>query len=166
MRQYSDMLELRSSLVGTMACDSTAVGATVDTLGFADVLAVLIAGAVSGTDTNYAGLDVKIQESATPTGTGANWTDISDGDVNGSFDFDTMGFYAGTNGGIQQQKVYERLTGSVRKRYIRAHATIAGTDGAHVKLACHFLLGRPVDTLYINGGTTQATGNVEYSQLL
>lgn len=166
MRGYDGSLELRPSLIGTLSVGLTAVGAPVDTLGFSDVLAVLIAGSVYGTNGNVGYLDVKIQESATATGTGANWSDITDGAVHaGSFDFDQMTFAANTNPNIQMAKQYDHL-GLGRKRYIRAHATVSGTDSCSPKLSVAFLLGRPTDTLYINNAVLASSTNVEYSKCL
>lgn len=165
MRNYDGMLELRPSLIGTLSYGLTAVGVPVDTLGFRDVMAVLVAGSVQGTDANQGTLAVKIQESASITGTGAGWVDIDNGDYNGTFEFDSIAIVAGTNEVLHMGKQYERLGGN-RSRYIRAHATIAGTDSISCKFSVAFLLGRPNDTLYINDAVTISTGNVEVTPML
>lgn len=162
MRNYDGILELRPTLIGTIAVGATAVGASVDTLGFKDVLATLVLGAVTGTAGNTGQLNVKIQESASATGTGANWTDITDGDYSGTFAFSELTFDVGTDANLGKDIIYERL-GADRQRYIRAHATMTGTGGAAPKYSVQFLLGRPDDTLYIADASTQATGNVEYT---
>jgi hypothetical protein len=110
-------------------------------------------------------LAVKIQESASVTGTGADWTDITDGAYhNGSFDFDTLTF-TGTDPGLYMEKQYEVLKDGKRKRYIRAHATLTGTVGMGPKFCVQFLLGRPDDTLYISNAETQATTNSQFTIL-
>lgn len=164
MRSYADTLDLRPSLIGTICAATTAVGAPIDTIGFADVLATLVLGAVYGSGTGAtASLTIKIQESATATGTGALWSDITDGAVHaGSFDFDAVSIN-GTDPAMQKQTQYEHLGGG-RLRYIRAHATMAGTAGVMPKYCVSFLLGRPSDTLYVAKATSQATGNVEFSK--
>ena len=167
MRDYSSILELRPTLIGTLSTiGGTALGAPVDTRGFADVLATLVAGAVFGSGTgSTVALAVKIQESATPTGTGALWTDITDGAIHaGSFDFDAITI-TGTDPGLYMQKQYDRLNDANRKRWLRAHATLSGTVGLGAKVAVSFLLGRPDDTLYANNATTLGTGNPEYTLL-
>ena len=56
----------------------------------------------------------------------------------------------------------ERVGDGVRKRYIRAHATLAGTAGSSPKVCVAFLLGKPISSGYIVNASTQATGNVEF----
>ena len=162
MRRQTDILELKPSLIGTLSYGLTACGAPVRVTGFKDVLAVLVAGAVQGTATNYCTLNIKMQESATAAGTGASWTDITDGSVNGSFDFDEVATFAGTWQTLFMDKVYERLDDKNRKAYIRAHATVSGTEAVSIKYSVAFLLGRPDDTLYITNATTHDTGNSQY----
>ena len=171
MRNYDGLFELRPSLIGTISTiGGTAVGAPVDCMGFKDVLAILTAGSLQGSAGSTVFLDVKIQESASATGTGALWTDVTDGAYHaGSWDFDKMTFTAATLGTwiqTQADKEYEIVGGVNRKRYIRAHATLSGTVGLGPKLSAVFLLGRPNDTLYINNATSFSTGNVEYTKLL
>ena len=173
MRDLASLTDYRPSLIGTLSTiGGTAVGAPVDCLGFADAIALLSAGAVTGSAGAGIFLDVKIQESATATGTGANWSDITDGTVNGSFDFDQLsighGVDAGTWISYQVGKVAEHICGKDynRKRYIRAHATLSGTVGLGPKISVGFLLNRPNDTLYITNATEYGSTNVELTQLL
>jgi len=163
MRGYATELELRPSMVGLMQSSVTAVGAPVDTLGFADVLLVLTAGAVAGTEANVNTLTVTVQESDSPTAIGTGWTDITNGAVNGSFKLAIA--LTSTNPVLYMDKEYERLADGTRKRYLRAHAAVVGTLGTNIKFSAAFLLGRPVDTLYINNATSIASGNTEFTQL-
>lgn len=166
MREYSGMYELRPSICGEMAsaASATAIGAPVDTMGFADVLAILTMGGVAGTEANSNTVSVKIQESSSPTTIGTTWTDIGDGAISGTFAIASQ-LIASTNPLLYMGKKYERLSDGKRKRYIRAHATIVGTAGTTVKISAAFLLGRPIDTLYINNAVSAASGNSEFSQL-
>lgn len=164
MRDTYSGLKLVPTLIGTLSSGSgTALGAPVDTLGFADVLAMVILGAVAGTDANTADIVVKVQESASITGTGALWTDITDGAINGSYKFDSVQVTA-TSPIMYMAKKYERLQIG-RSRYIRAHATISGTDACNPKICVSFLLGRPADSLYGAQGATQSTGNSQFAVL-
>lgn len=173
MKNYDEVLELRPSLIGTISViGATAVGIPVDCLGFRDVLAVLTAGAVQGSAGAGVNLAVKIQESASVAGTGALWTDIDNGDVNGTFAFTTLNIGHGVNAGTwipyQTGKLYESVGGNDanRKRYIRAHATLSGTVGLGPKVSVAFLLGKPVDTLYVGGGTSFGSLNSQLTKLL
>jgi|WetSurMetagenome_2_1015567.scaffolds.fasta_scaffold191356_1 hypothetical protein len=163
MRYDASCLELRASLVGSIAQGKTAVGAPIDTRGFRDVLAVLMVGMVTGTAANYGSVTVKFQESTSPTGTGAGWTDVTPGTINSTFAFSALGGFVGTDANLQQRLMYERLDDSNRKRYIRAHATCAGTDSCNIKYAVGLLMGNPYDTLYVTQATSIATGNVEFA---
>ena len=163
MRNLDGTLEFRPSLIGSLSVTgATAVGAPIDTIGFADVLATLISSAVVGS--NALSLAVKFQESASATGTGANWTDIANGDYSGTFAFDTIS-YTGTDPALSKGIAYERLM-SYRSRYIRAHATVTGTSGLGIRFSVGCLLGRPVDTLYVTNASSMGTGNVEYSRAI
>lgn len=164
MLDLGNVYDFRPSLIGTISVGLTAVGAPIDTQGFSQVLAMLTTGALSGTDAGYSSLAVKIQESATATATGTAWTDIDDGQVNGTMEFTTVGQFVGTNDVLNCESIYEKVSDGTRKRYIRAHATAAGTDGANPKYSVGFLLGTPVDTVhYIVSPTTQDTGNAEFT---
>lgn len=171
MRNYDGLFEFRASLIGTLSTIlGTAVGAPIDTIGFKDCLAVLVAGAIQGSSGSTVGLAVKMQESASPTGTGAGWTDITNGGYhNGSWDFDTITFSTDTTGTFypaRTQEQYERLSDGVRLRYIRAHATLTGTVGLGPKFSVILGLGRNYDSSLMASAVTQPTGNVEYTKLL
>jgi hypothetical protein len=170
MRNYDDMFEVRPSLIGTISTiGGTAIGAPIDTIGFADVLGVLTAGAMVGSAGANVTLSVKVQESAVPEGTGANWSDINNSTPNGTFAFSDLNFgvtNAGTYIPFQFDKQYALMKDANRKRYIRAHATLSGTVGHGPKFSATFLLGRPIDTLYKNDATTIGSGNVELTKLL
>ena len=178
MRNYTDTFEYRPSLIGTISVISgTAVGIPVDCLGFSDCLALLTAGAIQGSTGSTVTLAVKIQESASPTGTGAGWTDITNGAVHaGSFDFTSLTFADEIAGGqttgswlpYETGKEYEFLMGkdAGRKRYIRAHATLTGTVGVGPKFCVGFLLGRPGSSNNINNAVYFASTNVELTKLL
>lgn len=165
MRNLEDTLELRPSLCGTIcAAGKTAIGAPIDTIGFGNVLAILVAGAASGTSANAATLSVKFQESASATGTGTDWADISNGEINGTLAFANQAFFIGTDQTLRMEKIFEKISDGTRKRYIRAHATLAGTDGAHVKYSVAVLLGACVDTTqYITNAVTFPTGNAQFT---
>jgi hypothetical protein len=173
MRNYDGVFEVRPSLIGTISTiGGTAVGAPIDCRGFGDVLAILTAGALQGSTGSTVYLDVKVQESASATGT--NWTDITNGAHTGTFDFDQITFGGNLAGGdttgtwqpYAVGKAYEIVGQSPRLRYIRAHATLSGTVGLGPKISVAFLLGRPVDSLYINNATTVGSGNIELTKLL
>jgi len=164
MLDLGNVYDFRASLVGTIGeIGITAVGAPVDTIGFSQILALLVSGAVNGTDGALSTLAVKIQESATATAIGTGWTDIDDGQVNGTMEFTTISHYVGTNEVIDCQSIYEKVGDGVRKRYVRAHATASGTAHAAPKFSVGFLLGTPVDTIhYIVNPTSQSSGNEEF----
>lgn len=174
MRSYVNSLDVRPSLIGTLSTiGATAVGVPIDTQGFADVMAVLVAGAVVGSSGSTVSLAVKIQESATATGT--NWTDITNEAVSqGSFNLTTItmgddiagGTTTGTWLGYEVSKKYAKLSDGNRLRYIRAHATLTGTVGLGPKFCVNMILGRPNDTYYINTAGVYGSGNVEVSKLL
>ncbi len=165
MRRYSDTFDLCPSLVGTMVQGATAVGAPVKVMGFQDVLAVLMVGGCFGTGGNAEALYVKIQECATATGTGADWSDITnEAQSAGSFAFSSLAIADITSPVMYMDKKYAKLSDTNRKAYIRALASLTGTDGGAVKLAVGFLLGKPVDSYYVQNATTQGTGNIHYSK--
>ena len=169
MRNQTDILEVMPSLIGTMGViGATAIGAPVCVQGFRDVLAVLVAGALYGTGDGTATttLTVKMQQSASATGTGTGWSDITPGDVNGTFAFSALTFgLTTTTPNIYVSKKYERIGSGITGKYIRAHATLAGTAGLSPKFCVTFLLGKPVDTLYVAGPSAVATGNSEFALL-
>jgi hypothetical protein len=170
MRNYDGIFEIRPSLIGTLSTISgTAIGAPINVQGFRDVLGILVAGALAGSTGSTVNLAVKIQESSTPTGTGANWTDITNNAYNqGSFNFTTLTFgdTTGTHIPYAMGKAFCVLKDGNRKQYIRAHATLSGTVGLGPKFSVTFMLGRPDDTLYVNNAVTVPSGNVELTKLL
>jgi len=170
MRTYDGLFELRPTMIGTLsAIGGTAIGAPVDCLGFKDVLAIVTAGALVGSAGANTTVTIKFQESAQADGTGALWSDITNGAVNGSMKFSAIthsGIDAGTWAQYQAQKLYERLDDNNRSRYIRAHATVSGTVGHGAKLSVACLLGRPDDTLYINGATSFGSVNPQLTKML
>ncbi len=157
MRNYDGMFEWKPSLIGTITVAKTAVGAPVKVTGFQDVLALLVAGASFGTGGNAGVLSVTIEESATATGTGASWTTIP------GLTFDDVTLADGTSPIMYMGKQYAQLNDGSRKTWIRAKASMAGTDSVNPKFSVGFLLGRPIDTLYITDATTQATGNTQFT---
>lgn len=176
MRDRESMVEVRPSLIGTLSTiGGTAVGIPVDTLGFKEVLGILVAGAVAGSTGSTVNLAIKVQESASPAGTGAGWSDITNGAIcAGSFNFTTLIFGGDLAGGTttgtwlpyQMDKQSEKVCDGRRLRYIRAHATLSGTVGIGPKFAATFVLGRPIDTLYAANAVTMASTNVELTKLL
>jgi len=165
MRSYADLLDLRPSLIGTIYVSKTAIGAPVDTIGFSDVLAVLIVGACFGTGGNAGVLSVKFQECATMTGTGALWSDITPGAVNATFSMADISIADATSPIMYMGTKYEHIGASDanRKRYIRAHATMTGTDACNPKFSVGFLLGRAVNSDYIAKAVQMGTGNSQFT---
>lgn len=158
MRDYASTLDFHPSIMGSLSVNAiTSVGAPIDTLGFKDVLAILISNSVVGSNPGL--LLVKVQESATPTGT--NWTDITNGQVNGSYTL-TVTYASGTDPAFHMAKSYERLQDTNRLRYIRMLAVNNGTSGLGIRFSGGFLLGRPSDSIYVAGATTQNTGNSQF----
>ncbi len=159
MRTVDATRDLHPSLIGSLSVNAiTAVGASVDTLGFSNVLAFVMASAVVGSNPGL--LLLKVQESATPTGT--NWTDITNGALNGSFTL-SLTWATGTDPAPRMARSFERLNDANRLRYIRLLAVNNGTSGLGVRYAGGFLLGHPDDTLYVANAQTQATGNSQFS---
>lgn len=164
------------ALVGTMSTiGGTAVGYPIDTLGFADMLAILCAGGLQGSTGATVNIAVKWQESSTPTGTGALWTDITNEAVSqSSYTLPTItlgdelagGTTTGTWLPAETVKKYAKLADGNRLRYIRCHATLTGTVGLGPKISVLALLGRTDDTYYVQTAVVQPSGNVEVSKLL
>ncbi len=177
MNDYLSRTHTVPSLIGTISViGGTAVGAPIDRTGFADVLGVLCAGAIQGSTGSTVTLTVKVQESNDPVATGAAWTDITNEAVTqGSFKFSTLTFgdelAGGTTTGTwlpyEVDKKYARLSDGNRKRYIRAHATLAGTVGLGPKFSVVFLLGKPSDSYWVpTSAVVVPSGNVELTKLL
>lgn len=157
MRNLDGIFEWRPSLIGSIAIAATACGAPVKTIGFQEVLALLIVGAISGTADTHGVLSVTIEESATATGTGASWTTIS------GMTFDDIAFDTGTDANLRMGKQYSLLADGTRKTWIRAKASLAGTAATGAKYSVGFLLGKPIDTLYITDAATQPTNNNQFT---
>ncbi len=174
MRNYTGTFDVRPSLIGTLSTiNATATGCPIDTLGFADVMASLVAGALVGSGGSTVSLAIKIQESASPTGT--NWTDITNEAVSqGSFNLTTLNFGNDIAGGTttgtwipyQAVEKYAKLADGNRLRYIRAHATLTGTVGLGPKFAVSFIMGRSDDSYYLNSAVSFGSGNIEAAKLL
>jgi len=174
MREYINQFNVVPSLIGTMSTISgTAVGAPVRITGFQDCLGIVTVGGLQGSTGATVTLSVKVQESATATGT--NWTDITNEAVSsGSFSFPaiTLGddIAGGTTTGTwlpyESVKKYGRLSDTNRLGYIRMHATLTGTVGLGPKISGVFLMGRPTDSLYISSAVVVPSGNVELTKLL
>jgi hypothetical protein len=171
MRNLEDTSVFRPALMGTISTTgATAIGAPIDTMGFAQVLAFLMCSAVAASDpstSNPLGLAVKWQEAASPTSTGALWLDITNGAVSaGSFVMSTLTI-EGTEPSFQFDQQSEILMGkdTNRLRYIRCHATVTGTTGVGIRFAVGTLLHRPVSSNYITSATTLGTGNSQYTWL-
>ena len=163
MRRDVNTFDFHPSLLGTMSVvGGTYLGAVVDRMGFRDVTAVYTAGAINST--NFTGpttIALKVQESAIPEGTGANWSDITNGAINGSFSFATLSLTS-TNPILYMDKKFENFADANRKRYIRLHATVGGTTGLGATVCGGFILGGAQTSAYVQGGATQGTGNPEY----
>jgi len=163
MRNFDAIFENRTCLVGTICAAETAYGAPIDTRGFGAVMGMLSAGALGGTGGNTGTLSVKWQECARVLGSTTEWSDITDNGVaGGSFDFDALTVQALTTF-LAQGKCYAKLAVGGGKRFIRCHASLAGTDSVNCAYSVSVLLGAANDTLYINGGSTVSTGNSEFS---
>ena len=164
MNSLNDIMDFQATLVGSIAVGATAVGAPTNTKGFAQVMAVITAGAAFGTGGNAAALNVKIQESDTATAIGSDWSDIENCTVNGTMAFAELAWADVTDPNPLQGKIYEQFGDGKRKQFIRAHATLSGTAGSSPKYAVGFLLENPVDTVaYITNATSVSTGNAEYT---
>ncbi len=166
MRSLNSVMDWNASLVGSMSINGmTACGAPVDTLGFKEVLALLIANApIVGTATNIGTIQFNLQESATLNGTGTAWSNINNGQISGTC-VATIPFLSGTAFTPCNNMIYERLQDGVRLRYIRLLATMTGTTAFNIRLAGGLLLGTPQDTLYVTNAVVQNTGTTEFTIL-
>ena len=169
MRDTTSTMEFINALCGHVlgkeAAGGTGYGASVDTIGFQDVLACVSIGFIGGTAEANVKVTVTMEESTTANGT---FTTITDGAINGSFTMavDTIAATAGTYPPLYMMKMYERLGstnagGGRRMRFIRPKVTLTGTAasnyGACVSVA--MLLGRPTDTAWIRNPSIYSTGN-------
>jgi hypothetical protein len=158
----NSQIELYPALFGSMSVTAkTAVGSAIDTRGFRGVLATLVAGcSVGSSGATTLALTVKMQESIAAGAIADSWADITNGVVNGSFKLTALSFTA-TGPTMQMAKMWERLDRPNAKRYIRAHATVAGTTGLGIRFAVNLLLTHPIDTAYCVTPTSFATNNAE-----
>lgn len=176
MRDYANIFDLRPSLIGTISViGGTAVGAPIDVLGFGDVLGVATLGGVQGSTGSTVTVTFKVQQSASATGTGSNWSDMTnDGVTGGSFSFSAVtlgddvagGTTTGTWIPYESVKKYAKLATGGQQRFIRMHATLAGTVGIGPKISASFLLGRANDSAYVTSAIVVPSGNVELTKLL
>jgi hypothetical protein len=167
-------ISIQPSLIGTLSTiGGTAVGAPIDRIGFSYGVAFLSAGALQGSTGSTVTLSIKIQESATATGT--NWTDITNEALsNSSYNLSAVTFGGNLAGGdttgtwqsYQTVKKFAKLSDANRQRFIRCHATLSGTVGLGPKFVAGFVLGNPLDTLYVANPVVTASGNIELTKLL
>ena len=167
MRQWTDILDYRPLLVGSLAgvANGTICGDAVDVAGFADIMAIVTYAVVGGTAAAEAQLEIRFQEADAAADTGGSMTDITDGAIMGSMKIITAVGVAPSNPYLASTSFYERMSDSKRKRYLRPIAKLVGTSGVEFVLTIGVLLGRPRDTLYIAKGTVFTTSNAEYSLL-
>jgi len=158
MRQWSDVTDYHPVLFATIGAEAsgTVQGNAVDVHGFADVMAIITYSCIGGTTDTFGKLTIKLQESDT-FGTGASYSDITDGAINGSFTIDTVYATALTYPFLASTTIYERVNDGNRKRYLRPHALFTGTAGCIFGVTVGLLLGRPRDTLYMTKGTVFAS---------
>lgn len=171
MRNYNSVFHTKNALTGVICASHTTAatlqGIAIDTIGFKDMLAVLCIGTLkgSGAASQTATLTVKFQEAAA---IGTDWTDITNGAINGtatvkgSAVFDAVALVAESRPyatGQYQRKLYLNLNDGVRKRYLRANASIvgAGSQTAEFVVSIAAILGRPVDSNYIIDAVSLAT---------
>jgi len=120
-------------------------------------------------------LTVKFQEAATAASTGSDWADITSGAINGtatvygSAKFDVLSITAGSVAQAEphkQRKLYLLLNQDGQKRYIRAHASIAGSSGqvGQYAISVSVLLGRARESGYIIDGVSFATNSADVQQ--
>lgn len=161
-------VKVKTAYAGMIASTSGAVGGTdkglpIDTRGFNRVMAILSAGSANGTAGDGVLVNVNIQESATIGGTGSAWSNINDGMINGTMSLSTQLLMGTTIQG--NDKAYERLDDSNRKRYLRAAVSIVGTAGLSVTpVGVSLLLYGANDTLYINSDLTGAITDTQAGQ--
>src|SRR3990167_978974 len=120
MRRATNTVELVNVLtaviIGSDATGCTANGASIDSLGFADVLLIATMGQIYSTDATLAELVVTLGESDSST---RPFTTIGNGAINGScvLKVNVLGHSAVTTPANYQGKLFEVLKGS-RKRYL------------------------------------------------
>lgn len=175
MNDLSNSINVVPALIGTMSViGGTAVGAPINCLGFQGLLGIATVGGLQGSTGSTVNVAIKWQESTSPTGTGALWTDITNEAVSqGSFAFSTItigdnvagGTTTGTWIAYESVKKYCRLSDGNRKQWVRPHATLSGTVGLGPKIAVIALMEKPVDSYYVSEAVVVASGNVELTRL-
>jgi len=162
---YLQNVSWQPSLVGTIynaVSGDTWQGAPVQVDGFSEAkLLVIYSAAKYGTAANVGSITLKVQQSATLAGTGSEWTDITDGEVMGSFKVTASITHTGTPW-VGSTSAYERIVRGTHKKFLRLHATLGGTAGTTAYVAAGFLLGNPISTLYITNPTSMGTGNADF----
>ena len=168
MRRITDLSDLRVSLVGivsgTGATVNTCYGNSIDTYGFSEVLGIAVMGAIWGTADSYADVYVRFQESAIVNGTGAAYTDITDGFPCGSFDVGAITVASpGASkpptvnyGGVE----YMQLNDPNRKRYIRPVVSVTGVAGTlpmYIPITVSVLLGGAKRSELVQNATSFGT---------
>lgn len=166
MRSLNSVFDWNGSIVGSMAINGmTACGAPIDTIGFKEVMMLIVANApIVGTNGNVATMQFNIQESALLTGTGTAWANINNGQVSGTC-VCTIPFLSGSNFSPNNNLVYERLQDGTRLRYLRILATMTGTSSFNVRFTGGLLLGTPYDSALVTNAVVQNTGTTEYTIL-
>lgn len=153
---------LTAVIVGSDSTGCTANGASVDSLGFSDVLLIATMGQIYGTATTTAELVVSLSESDASTGP---FTVISNGAINGTctIKVNVIGHTAVTTPANYQKSLFETLGGN-RKRYLSAIATVKGTSAKLIggPVSVSVLLGTPMSTLYVAKPTSVGTGNTAF----
>lgn len=163
MRLGSDIYQpfdaLTGAIEGSGTGGDTSYGNSIDTNGFAEMMAVLTVGTPGGTNAAPCELHVKFQES--DAAKDATWSDIQDGAINGTTKFDALVMLANTTYS-SFRVIGEKLSDGNRKRFIRCHAAVYTTANqvCMVPFGVSVLLGRPSNTLNVSGATTQGTGNL------
>lgn len=168
MRQLKDVMDLRPLLIGTLVDNAaTAIGNSVDTNGFADILVICQWAVTGGTADAQARLTFKFQEGDAAASTGGDMTDITNGAVMGSMKVQTSYGTALTYPFLASTCFYERLKatndGALRKRHLRVIASLAGTSGTNFCYTVSVLLGRPYDSDLIQRAEIFETNAAEFT---
>ena len=176
MRDKLATTECINALTGQLqtqngATGNTAVGASIDTNGFKELLMVVTVGQAIGTGGSNAQMKVTLQESGTIDAVTTGWSAINDGMVSGTAVTTSMAIVAASGAGAMHDtglwvtKFYERLNDGVRKRFIRPTATLTGTaEIVQCAYSVAIMMSRAADTgLYVVNPTVQASGTSEFS---
>jgi hypothetical protein len=168
MRQWTDIIDYRPMLVGTMGglASGTICSDAIDVMGFHDMMGVITYACVGGTNAQDGGWTVYFQEGQLAAGTGGAFTQITDGEVMGSVKVSSCVMYAGTYPTLAATSFYEKLS-TGRSRYLRAIVkqdigVSAATAGCESVLTIGVILGRPCDTLWLAKPTVIATVSPQY----